>query len=733
MIASCMTKYVSRWHDPCDVIAPRVFAADSLRLGEHLCYLSQAIDIETRWMMADYRYQPLPPIPETERSPPYTRIVWLAPGSGDEPLSAQLELVNAAQAPRPYEALSYTWGSDPPSNFLWLHGCALAIRPNLEAALLSLRLPTQPRLLWVDAICINQGDVDERSRQVQYMRLVYKHAARVVVWIGVKSPGVGLAFELARRLVDLREMVEEQKRSCSGVDPKAIQDLRDGILSDMPPDTLGRMYQLIQRAYFTRVWCVQEVVASKFAVLKCEELEIPFVDMVEHVILARHAVPTMAHDQPLHLWYSIWQAKHSGNEKSSAGVEGSLGKMLDLLDVMRPFHATDPRDKIFALQGISDEGIEPTRSMTQIMGKEGLMVRGIRRFATGLANTLNSFGPDFDFGRPEALKANYRKATDDVYIDLTRFMLRAQPRVLDVLDHVSHQTEPNPSDWPSWVPRWFENRSVQKMSGLYLAGFCKGHFRYFAEIHDNPLGGRANPLSGGARFPRTLSIDGYHVDVVQQASSVMQHNILLAAPTIASIERAWSELFPFPMTPSPSARYRDGGPLDVAFCKAISAHPFGDGVGISAESMHTSTSTAWTLPDNFKEEFAASVKDGGARARAFLAQYNQKLMHAGDQEPVYEEEFCRPYLTGLRIYANNRRVFITRDGRLGLGPAMMQPGDEIVVLFGGRLPFVARRQTDHHVFIGQCYLVDEETMWGKLTEQVLIHQTGPKRVTYRFL
>lgn len=682
--------------------------------------------------MADYHYQPLPPPPETERSPPYTRIVWLAPGSGDEPLSAQLELINAAQAPRPYEALSYTWGGEPPSNYLWLQGCPLPIRPNLEAALFFLRLPSQPRLLWIDAICIDQSNVDERTRQVQYMRLVYQHAARVVVWVGVKSPDVQLAFELARRLVELRDMVEEQKSAGGDIDPKAVIDMRDGILFDMPPESLLRMHQLLQRAYFTRVWCVQEVVASKSAILKCEELEIPFIDMIEHVILARLALPTMAQTKPMHLWHMIWEMKRSGNCKSDAGVEGSLGKMLELLDTMRPFQATDPRDKIFALQGISDEGIEPTRSMTQILGREGLRVRALRRFATGLANTLNSFGPEFDFGRPEALKPNYRKGTADVYLDLTRFMLRAQPRVLDVLDHVSHQAEPNPSDWPSWVPRWFENRSVQKMSGMYLAGFCDGPFRYFSEIHDNPLGGRDNPYNGGVRFPRTLSIDGYHVDVVQKASEAMKYEVLQVKPTLDAIESAWSQLFPFPLTPSPSARYRDGEPLDLAFCKAMSAYPFGDGVGVSAESLTASTVTAWTLPDNFIQQFKAIVKDGGARARAFLAQYNQKRATAGNQALVYEEEFCQAFLTGLRIHANNRRVFVTHDGRLGLGPAFMAPGDEIVVLFGGRLPFVARRKADHHIFIGQCYLVDEDVMWGKWTEQVLKHNSGPQRLTYHF-
>lgn len=58
--------------------------------------------------MGDYRYQPLPPLPDTERTPPFRRILWLAPGSGDDPLAGHLEIINAEAALRPYEALSYT-------------------------------------------------------------------------------------------------------------------------------------------------------------------------------------------------------------------------------------------------------------------------------------------------------------------------------------------------------------------------------------------------------------------------------------------------------------------------------------------------------------------------------------------------------------------------------------------------------------------------------------------------
>lgn len=64
---------------------------------------------------------------------------------------------------------------------------ALAISGNLEDALRSLRFKSQSRFLWVDAICINQEDFQERSHQISLISSVYKHARRVVVWLGERS------------------------------------------------------------------------------------------------------------------------------------------------------------------------------------------------------------------------------------------------------------------------------------------------------------------------------------------------------------------------------------------------------------------------------------------------------------------------------------------------------------------------------------------------------------------
>ncbi|EEH18866.2 hypothetical protein PABG_01185 [Paracoccidioides brasiliensis Pb03] len=154
----------------------------------------------------------------------------------------------------PYEALSYVWGSGLAQTPIYINDRPIVIKPNLDAALQSLRLPTQARLLWVDALCIDQSNADERSRQVGYMRLVYKHATQVIVWLGSWTSGAEMAFELAERLAHMRDSCGADKDTLQ----KAVVELAIGA-----PEAFHHLDQLFDRPYFIRNWCIQEVVASK--------------------------------------------------------------------------------------------------------------------------------------------------------------------------------------------------------------------------------------------------------------------------------------------------------------------------------------------------------------------------------------------------------------------------------------------------------------------------------------
>ncbi|KAK0613702.1 heterokaryon incompatibility protein-domain-containing protein, partial [Immersiella caudata] len=124
-----------------------------------------------------WRYQPL------DSQQKQIRILSLAPHRQKlSPLAGDLLTVSLLDKPR-YDALSYAWGDVESSLALTLNGSRLHIRRNLENALRHLRLPDEPRFLWIDALCINQTDIGERSHQVQLMGEIYSQATTVRAWI----------------------------------------------------------------------------------------------------------------------------------------------------------------------------------------------------------------------------------------------------------------------------------------------------------------------------------------------------------------------------------------------------------------------------------------------------------------------------------------------------------------------------------------------------------------------
>lgn len=99
-----------------------------------------------------------------------------------------------------YEALSYTWGDKTPLATINLNGCAFKVRNNLEAALRHLRQEGAARTLWVDAVCIDQENLEERGREVVRMSSIYYHARSVIVWLGEGTPESDSAMNFATRI-----------------------------------------------------------------------------------------------------------------------------------------------------------------------------------------------------------------------------------------------------------------------------------------------------------------------------------------------------------------------------------------------------------------------------------------------------------------------------------------------------------------------------------------------------
>lgn len=142
-----------------------------------------------------FRHQPL-------TAPLQTRLFWLAPSHDFEAsIHCHVAVVSLSQMP-PYEALSYAWDSwegnveitcsHIPSN--GSEELQLAVTRNCDRALRHLRLPDRQRLLWVDAICIDQTSQGDKDIQLPQMKNIYFLAQRVVLWLGTEDPSTKYMF-----------------------------------------------------------------------------------------------------------------------------------------------------------------------------------------------------------------------------------------------------------------------------------------------------------------------------------------------------------------------------------------------------------------------------------------------------------------------------------------------------------------------------------------------------------
>ncbi|RSL66691.1 hypothetical protein CEP51_012780 [Fusarium floridanum] len=524
---------------------------------------------------ATHVHQPLPPLPTLGDKPYYTRILTLFPGDMDAPLFCTMQIIDLNHAPFAFEALSYVWGKAKSTEPLFCDDGHLEITVNLDKALRHLRLSSMRRKLWVDAICIDQTDLAERARQVQYMRLVYKRAARVIVWLGGKQDWTETAIAFAKELVSLKaDFIQNLDLASHGeVSPTAdpAADTEQGRRSDAF-SLLSNVYKSNQEGadalsklfgceYFTRVWyaptqwlrclekltqliirmarCIQEVVASSYSIVKLADLEIDMKDLLSLLTLVLDRRGLVLEPTPLQLWRMVYEMPFLYEQLKYSPLEGSIGKMLVVLTSIRDFGATDPRDRIFAILGITDEGLEPVYSITE----SNWLVDIARKGYSWISRRINSISPALEPTRHPALIPNYEKSMREVYQEFTRYCIWKPPRLLTVLGHIQHYEDPETVvDFPSWVPRFDQCRIVSKfIPELSDAGVPTKLQMYIAETHDNPFH-PSSPFSNLIEEPDILQLNGFQVDTICAATEVFTQG----ADETFSPALFWSQLFPQP-------------------------------------------------------------------------------------------------------------------------------------------------------------------------------------------
>ncbi|KAF2472244.1 HET-domain-containing protein, partial [Lindgomyces ingoldianus] len=138
----------------------------------------------------------LPPYDEVTLTPgtDNIRLLQLLPGNYDDPIVCYLFQIDSITLYE-YDALSYVWGSTDGQRVIFVNDWEMAVTQNLEVALRSLRGEEDPKIIWVDAICIDQTSVPEKSSQVGKMGDIYKAAKKVVVFLGPENQASDTVFD----------------------------------------------------------------------------------------------------------------------------------------------------------------------------------------------------------------------------------------------------------------------------------------------------------------------------------------------------------------------------------------------------------------------------------------------------------------------------------------------------------------------------------------------------------
>jgi hypothetical protein len=179
------------------------------------------------------------------------RVINLAPGTNSK-LRARLEVVEGLQQCE-YEAVSYCWGSAKLTQELVMHdGTNLKITDSAYGLLRHLRHSDKPRRLWVDQICINQTNVAEKSEQVKEMHKVYKHTARLIIWLGEDDDESNQAMAILHNVFSRLERDGPLGFSHDQILTEVpLTANSSGCLEMWPWEKVAR---LLSRPWFTRMW-----------------------------------------------------------------------------------------------------------------------------------------------------------------------------------------------------------------------------------------------------------------------------------------------------------------------------------------------------------------------------------------------------------------------------------------------------------------------------------------------
>ncbi|TGO59941.1 hypothetical protein BOTNAR_0154g00170 [Botryotinia narcissicola] len=279
------------------------------------------------------------------------RVLGIEPGTFDEPIHCTLSPCLLDDNPK-YQALSYTWGDPSIRAPITVDGHVSMATTNLESALRYFRDPKITRVLWVDAVCINQEDITERD---------------VLIWLGPPElptrglrddedshvetestiPSTSNHFKALKLLAGWFQSVERGETKSPHLDFENKDKWRDALQCEF--------WKPLKNTYWTRLWIIQEVALAKNPIVHCGSHSISFDDLIFGIRYASSCGTYYAVASDEDHWLDEYSYGIKGLVHSRVNVATNKSLLLsDILEIIGPhILVTDPRDRIYGLLGLA--------------------------------------------------------------------------------------------------------------------------------------------------------------------------------------------------------------------------------------------------------------------------------------------------------------------------------------------------------------------------------------------
>jgi len=500
------------------------------------------------------------------------------------------------------------------------------------------------RIVWADALCIAQSDDEEKSSQVRRMDSIYLRAKRVVVWLGNNED------EHASKVKRLFESLELIDGDPEDYDSNwRLPDAGAAFVASLPWLSLQAFFS---NPWFRRMWCIQEfrLAADLVYYWGTEELS--------KYTAVRLAGWYLGHGQ------YIRSASVTVTVTYAWRMNGPLSedkcRLLQALSTYRRWHATDPRDKVYGILGLTELGDE--RSIVPI---------------------------------------EYEKSAPEVFHDVATAIIR-WTNDLAIFGHVHHDVDyDGHPEYESWVPQWDQWQSVsydQMMGPLFSTSSSYGTYN-FTEPNESITQphGRQFVVCGSVYATVSCTV------IVQESFSDLSYVGRLESTKL---------ILEYPVDIL----------LDYWRQEVSEEAPTGSDLSPAMVSM-ARTLTGGEVRYSFNY-YEASEENVTEYLQSFLdwIRLLYVLSKHVTEDGTIKYDFCEAG-TGWKVFGalvsrffHKWALFRTKDGSYGLGPVCLKEGDLIVVLEGVYTPVALRPRGENYLLLGQVY--KDEIMNGEVVEEM---------------